>query len=325
MPGHLIDFMGLVVPNSTYCNRAYLSQVDAHALRVRQCRLRATQNDGALLQTRWPVVSEEYFEYIDVLESVLQYATDGSAARRPYAFVELGSGYGHWTFTAYRALVQQLGASHSPHPRFLLVDVLDSLEGTIQKMAQLNGVLRPAQTMRFHAGYVSGHDSASRLGANESSSAMLNAQVYGDAWGTGPPRNASSAVSTASLHELLTRYRMPHCLDMVDIDIQGSEYRRANGGLGLFGRQNESAFGTIELLTRTTRRVHIGLHGNRKQDHALIDIFVRHGWRVRHHFETWANLRGTPRNNTPFGPVAFGDGVLSVVNGNDPPACRRRH
>eukprot|EP00966_Prymnesium_polylepis_P139408 3221433-Prymnesium_polylepis.1 len=47
------------------------------------------------VQTRWPVMAEEYFEYVDVLTAVDKYASSGAHSDRPFAFVELGSGYGH--------------------------------------------------------------------------------------------------------------------------------------------------------------------------------------------------------------------------------------
>ena len=59
-------------------------------------------------------------------------------------------------------------------------------------------------------------------------------------------------------------------------------------------------------------------------DQQLIDLFVAHGWRVNFyfprnartsdHFARHPDLKS--QNNTAFGPVAFADGVLSVINEN---------
>ncbi len=46
-----------------------------------------------------PSVDEEYFEWIDLLESVL-------AAERSYTMIELGAGYGRWVIRAALALKQ---------------------------------------------------------------------------------------------------------------------------------------------------------------------------------------------------------------------------
>ena len=72
-----------------------------------------------------PLVGEEYAEYVDVLTAVEAYvasawasdardATTAQRCARPFAFVELGAGYGHWTATAHVALKKRyplLGAS----------------------------------------------------------------------------------------------------------------------------------------------------------------------------------------------------------------------
>lgn len=91
----------------------------------------------------------EYWEYADVLASVRDYDSETAARQaarrpdsahgssspprrratrpvpRPFAFVELGCGYGHWAFAAWAALKRRRGggAAH----RLLLVDVVDTL------------------------------------------------------------------------------------------------------------------------------------------------------------------------------------------------------
>ena len=66
----ITDFLGMAVQVPMYCNRAYMSQPVAHALRTRQCVVAKSlqglcgggEGDRCRLQTSWPVVSEEYFE-----------------------------------------------------------------------------------------------------------------------------------------------------------------------------------------------------------------------------------------------------------------------
>jgi hypothetical protein len=72
-------------------------------------RTESEGDDAPILQTQWPVVSEEYFEYADVLDAVTEYTqlNEKQGGNRPFAFVEIGAGYGHWTFAAHRALMQK--------------------------------------------------------------------------------------------------------------------------------------------------------------------------------------------------------------------------
>jgi hypothetical protein len=123
----LTDFLGFQIPTMFYCNAGYGAQPVEHALRLRQCSAffaiqRLLHQQGmatAWLQTRWPVVSEEYFEYVDVLSAVDEYVSErdavarttaGIPTHRPFAFVDIGSGYGHWSFAAHLALRQRLAS-----------------------------------------------------------------------------------------------------------------------------------------------------------------------------------------------------------------------
>lgn len=85
---------------------------------------------------------------------------------------------------------------------------------------------------------------------------------------------------------------------MLDADIQGGEY-------SLFTEE------TVEKLTKHVKRVHIGTHLRQADDSALEAIFRKHGWSVR-----WSFLRNKNGEATPYGPVSFGDGVLSFINSN---------
>ena len=59
---------------------------------------------------------------------------------------------------------------------------------------------------------------------------------------------------TVSLGSLFDLYGVPECVDMVDIDVQASEYEFALGHKGIF--HGDTA---LDLLSRRARRVHIGL------------------------------------------------------------------
>ena len=114
---------------------------------------------------------------------------------------------------------------------------------------------------------------------------------------------------------------------MVDIDIQGSEY-------ALLDRA------TVRMLTKHVRRVHVGTHPVPLQSvqanipesteyvraETVVELtsaktieehFTAAGWDV-----TWSFAKSPVPQPTPYGPVAFADGVLSLINRKVPEACR---
>jgi hypothetical protein len=93
----------------------------------------------------------------------------------------------------------------------------------------------------------------------------------------------------------------PGVIDILNVDIQGAEQH---------GFDDHMA-----VLNARAKRVHIGTHG---VDAPLVDLFAAHGWVVEALFPRTISMgRCTEPEDmvdTPFGPVCFGDGVLSVVN-----------
>mmetsp|Transcript_82713 Transcript_82713/g.267826 ORF Transcript_82713/g.267826 Transcript_82713/m.267826 type:complete len:801 (-) Transcript_82713:377-2779(-) len=294
--GLMVDFMGLVIPKRLFCNKAYMGQPRAHALRVRQCNIYdkvAAMQPTPKIQLRWPVISEEYFEYADVLDAVTAYGEDvagKSGGVRKFVFVEIGAGYGHWTFTAHRALLQKVPQAEY---KYVMVDVLGDLRGEIMNLARLNGITStpgPESPMHFHCGYV---------GAQGKGFEKNTRSDYFRMWGLQGRKNRTPS-APISIQELFEIYEVPCEIDMVDIDIQTSEYI-------LF-----SSPAVIELLTSRVRRVHIGTHG--KNDTLIRDVFSTHGWT-----KTWDfPAKGF---ETKLGPVQFGDGVLSFVNQKEKLSC----
>ena len=156
-------------------------------------------------------------EYADVLSAVAEYHDEKSS--RPFTFVELGAGYGHWTFAAHKAL-QQL--SPGAPRRYLMVDVVPSLAKAVKNLQVQNGV--EAGISAFHVGYISWRDSTRGDGPGQKVDAKHLFRLYGDLWGLGSSaRDEAAALKTVTLSTLLKHYDIPTCIDMVDIDIQGSE------------------------------------------------------------------------------------------------------
>eukprot|EP00966_Prymnesium_polylepis_P306488 7082316-Prymnesium_polylepis.1 len=90
--------MGVHYPHQLYCNHAYTGQNDAlctaYAIRCQQCaffdRVAQLISARTTVQTAWPVISEDYFEYVDVLAAADEYASLPEAERRkhPFVFIE---------------------------------------------------------------------------------------------------------------------------------------------------------------------------------------------------------------------------------------------
>ncbi|KAL1495182.1 hypothetical protein AB1Y20_017047 [Prymnesium parvum] len=195
----LVDFLGVRVDDAphTYCSWAYSRQRRAYANRVAVCDLFHVLQPNVDVQLTWPVISEEYFEYVDVLTAVLEYVqaaatpTAGAqhmstAGARPFSFVELGAGYGHWSLAASQALDQLAPAS----PRHLvLVDVVAGLERVVRRLCALNGVAE--QSLHWHTGYVAG---SRILNQAELANGRVNAFRYNSVWGTSAQGNSTTVM-----------------------------------------------------------------------------------------------------------------------------------
>eukprot|EP00927_Polykrikos_kofoidii_P023907 TRINITY_DN21859_c0_g1_i1.p1 TRINITY_DN21859_c0_g1~~TRINITY_DN21859_c0_g1_i1.p1 ORF type:complete len:283 (+),score=52.94 TRINITY_DN21859_c0_g1_i1:26-850(+) len=256
----------------------------------------------------WELANEEYFEYVATLQSVLDYVAED--APRPFALMEVGAGYGHWTLAAHRALQQLAGRKRKDinvEYCYILADVVDT-EQTIRRLATLNGIEAdgPHGWLRFFRGLVT---PSGVFGSGHADSAVFAADqvsIYAESWAKRLNTSSHPRQQALSLRALL--HAAPCPLDMVDIDIQGGEYALLT---------NDS----IELLGRRARRLHVGLHahhpwgrhGNAREDEdkALLHRFQLHGgWRVAWY---WPGRFQYP-TLTDWGPVLFADGVLSLVN-----------
>jgi len=307
--GILVDFMGLKFPKEVYCNHAYTSQPGPYAIRARQCILYkrlGNVDDVTEFRTRWPVISEEYLEYADVLEAVAEYASQPQ--ERPFTFIELGAGYGHWTLTAHVALMQLMPRAQY---KYVLVEAVGEMVPVIKNLAQLNGVRMgegPDAPLVVHNGY---------LGTASSLSASKNADAYTKEWGVARDSNQGPA-KTITMRELAKLYNVPCIIDVVDIDIQGAEYskmvnqldRAMNGQPGLMAGNT-----TIQFLTERVRWVHFGTHHG--DNLALIRKFTSYGWTV--HRVAPAHLHPGLEEDT--GRVAISDGILSFTNSREKLGC----
>lgn len=253
-------------------------------------------SEPELVRFERPPVSEDFFEWLDVLESVAE-----SSGR--YTIVELGAGWGRWLVNAAAALRQL-----NPERPFLLVGV--EAEPThfrwlAQHLAD-NGIdpgehvlIRAAAAaedgrVRFRLG-----DPAAWYGQAiepDDPSAKASGPVsrlLRWARNTVDDRRRSRPVRRVRAVSLATLLGRLDAVDLVDADVQGVE-------ADLFEVAGD-------VLDAKVRRVHIGTH-SAEIEHRLRSFFGGLGWECRFDFA------GGGVRETPWGPVPFEDGAQSWLN-----------
>jgi FkbM family methyltransferase len=235
---------------------------------------------GKILTPYIPSVGEEYLEWIDLLESVLQ-------ADDTFTMVELGAGWGRWLVDAWSVL-RQTGRTDK---RLLLVGVEAEpthFEWMKQHFAD-NGldvqrhrlIQAAAAANDGKADFIIGHADA----------------WYGQAIANGTPNQFDSwpeaLVKQVSAVSLATVLKDIPSVDLIDMDIQGAEAAVVESSL--------------DILDRRVKRVHIGTHGGGIEAR-LRTAFAQIGWSCVYDFPQGCD------SQTPFGVVSFGDGVQSWLN-----------
>ncbi|MBI3723930.1 FkbM family methyltransferase [bacterium] len=253
---------------------------------------------------------DEYFEWIDVLESV-------AAARGEFNMIELGAGFGRWTATAIAALRRRRDGARldyravcvEPEPShfdWLGIHLRDN-DIDLSRVRLINAAVceRPGSVF-FHAGnssawygqaivspeYVDALRSDPALAARTRTS--IEAPTFWerikDFVSGNKLRRRIVEVSAITLADALEG--LEH-VDLLDMDIQGAEF--------------DALKGNMDRLNALVKRVHIGTHSHEIEQN-LRDLFTRGGWRSHYDF------RCQRPSETPYGTVTFGDGVQSWIN-----------
>jgi FkbM family methyltransferase len=231
----------------------------------------------------YPAPSEETFEWLVLMESVLE-------AIAQFNMIELGAGYGRWVIAAacairrkrselpYRLMAVEGDATHF---RWLIKHFLD------------NGI--DPQAHRLIHGAVNSRDGEVLF---------TEAADPSDAYGQliiECPEDAERAsrygfrplpgVPGYALETLLKEFRQP--IDLIDIDIQGSELAVLRS--------------CPTALNEKVRRVHIGTHG-RDLEAGLRAYFRELGWQCQ------CDFANEGMRETPFGTLCFADGAQTWRN-----------
>jgi FkbM family methyltransferase len=240
---------------------------------------------------QYPPLNEEYFEWIDVLESV-------AAARSRFVMLELGAGYGRWLANAvgaarrcklrYHLVAVEAEPAHFQYLRRNLRD--NGIPFWRRTLVQAAVGAQPGHVW-FHVG-----NPSEWYGQAIDPDRDAIAPKLGNRFGARqtrerlPDGSERALVPVVSLDQLL---RPLSRVDLIDLDVQGLELE---------------VLSAAKLLDQKVARVHVGTH-NHEVEHGLRELFHGLGWVSRADFPCL-----TPEVPTPFGPVSFQDGVQSWLN-----------
>lgn len=229
------------------------------------------------VEARQPVVDEEYFEWIDLLEAV-------ETAEGRFTMIELGAGYGRWMTRGHVAAKQRgLGAT------LIGVEAEPTHFEMLQAHLSRNGV--PGADVRLVQAAVAGE-------AGEVSFLTGHASTW---FGQAITRRVEPALPdypearivrmrTVTLASLLEDLEF---VDLIDLDIQGAEL--------------DVLAATTRALDEKVRRIHIATHKPHLEQ-GLRELFQTLGWAC-----VW-DFPGEASHDTPYGAVAFFDGVQTWIN-----------
>jgi FkbM family methyltransferase len=250
-------------------------------------------NPDIPIEPALPVVNEEYFEWIDVLEAV-------EAATRRFTMMELGAGWGRWLMNGAAAARQRgldvllVGVEAEPsHFRWMVEHFRD------------NDV--PSSALRLHEAAVAAQDGAVTFHVGDP------VAWYGqaiDPYAVTPPRvslrdrlrrirerkrlpEGARALRRVRALSLSTLLRDADLVDLIDLDIQGAE-------------ADVLAAAENELHTKV-KRVHIGTHSVDNEERCRT-LFARLAWEKRNDYASGSEV------DTPYGRVSFQDGVQTWIN-----------
>ena len=238
-----------------------------------------------------PPVDNEYFEWIDLLESV-------AGANGRYVMVELGAGYGRWAVRAACAARSRGVPFHivavEPEPQhfeWLKETLLENGVGSNQYTTVNAAVSVDRSAAQLYVGG-HGHDAATWYGQRLAwdAASIEDGQYCGRQASVHPSGYKSVTVETVTLSDLLAPFPL---VDLIDMDIQGEEYAVIR-----------SAW---EVLNRKVKRMHVGTH-SREVETSIRRLLLAEGWTCR------ADYAGCAEHHTPWGRVEFEDGVQSWRN-----------
>ncbi len=289
-------------------------EVDFLGVRTRRSFAADLRNarDASLTTASFPRFDNEYFEWIDILESVEE-------AQNTFVMIDVGAGYGRWCVRA------ALAARRKGHLDFRCVAIEpepDHFRWLRQHFAdnelnprehELIWAVAGAQPgfVPFWVGTPSGWygQAIAKRPATPLPDVRTRQRLRArSVLGLPPVVSATEATVTWVPSIVLSEAIAAHGrIDFMDLDIQGAEL--------------EVLTAAINLVTERVRRIHIGTHSALVED-GLRELFRSEGW------QNLNDYAGQSRTTTPYGEMEFEDGVQTWLNpalapGSSPSARRR--
>jgi len=248
-------------------------------------------------QRSYPPFDEEYFEWIDLLESVVQ-------ARKTYTMVELGAGFGRWSARAANAIRQHNGlpfhlvpveaepthfawlSQHladngiAPEDHTLIHAAVTDQPGEVLFYVGMPGLIENAANEWYGQSIIKDHEKPKIRFTDSKGSHLVEHQ---SGWRSVSVRAIPLSAVLADLDRV----------DLVDMDVQGEEYKVVAAA--------------IHEITAKVQRLHIGTHGHdiEQELRRLLSAFK---WKCS------ADYPCCTVSSTPWGPISFQDGVQSWIN-----------
>ena len=292
----LFDFLGIRTRSALLCSSVYMDHPKAHPLRAYMCgdsekavnyaqRPQSSAWPHRGVTYAYPLIGEEYFEYISVLDAA---ATFQQSATRPFAMIELGCGYCFWLVTAARAAYALHGESTD---LFMLgVDGGEEQIANCRAHGDENGVA----IKTLNAAVVDGAEPFVTF----SHSGSFGASVGGDI-----------TVPAVNISAIFARHDVPYIIDILDVDIQGSEsVIFASHGALLAARVKRVVIGT-HWLPESSVDASVG-----SPQYLLEKFFSSLGFSKTFAFQRSLMSCVEPLVATEYGPICFADGILSFTN-----------
>lgn len=255
----------------------------------------ATTQDQITTGQVGPPLNEEYFEWIDLFESL-------RAARDRYVMIEVGAGYGRWGIAAGR-LAKGLGLrdidlrfieAEPQHAAWAREHIQANGLGDVNIHVIEGAICYTGKPVQFAIDLekenLEAHSWYGQMIVDWESPPPTEELYFGKVVHRSPGGYGQIVVDPVTFESVATDLSY---IDLVDMDIQGAE--------------RELVQNAIQTLTEKVRIVHIGTHGHDIEDH-IRAIFGEHGWTPRWDFACHGE------HETPFGSTSFQDGVQSWAN-----------
>jgi FkbM family methyltransferase len=222
----------------------------------------------------YPGINEGYIEWVDVLETAV-------AATQSFTMIELGAGYGRWLVRAALAVKQY----HGDLPIKLIgVEAEPTHFRWLKQHFRDNGIDPDKHELIEAAVDEQDGEVFFHVGKPD--------EWYGQAIAehTDAPSESIQKVRAVSLSTILSPL---DSVDLIDLDVQGAEFVVLRGA--------------ISALNEKVKRVHIGTHGH-DIELELRTLFRQNGWYKLNDYACQST------ETTPWGDVAFGDGIQTWIN-----------